>query len=684
MTASVLGVACPSETSCVAVGSYRGSPQSVDRHPVVGGLSGGNWSIVPGPVPPVTVNSQGQLASVACATVTRCFGVGVYLPAQGPTNKTLIEQWNGSAWTVVASPNPARPRVSQLFGIACPTSTSCFAVGSAFSHTLVRKTLVEHWDGHAWSIVPSPNAAQSSTLLHVSCVSDSSCFAVGWSIVNSSLTKTLVERWNGTAWSVVASANVPGAVSSTLADVSCPSATECFAVGESKLTRAGFASALVERWNGTRWSIVPLPAFAAPVEFSRLFGISCPAVTSCFAVGSSLPVNGNTTAVVEHWDGTSWSLVVSPALDAVTTLVAISCASVSNCVAFSGGLIEKFDGTGWTIVPAGGSQSNLTGVSCSSMTQCFAVGDQIDYSVGTFGVQRSVLEQWDGTRWTVAQAAAPPGADALLLSAVACPAVATCFGVGTYERDGVGRKALLERWDGTAWSIVASPDSGATSYEALSDISCSSPTSCFAVGGSDSNALTERWDGTRWAIVASPIPSDSVGEALTNLSCSSSTGCLAVGVGGSPRSGVVLVERWDGSHWSIIAGPAIAGRLTGISCWSDTNCFAVDDGGSTIERWNGTTWSDIVFATRGYHPLTGISCSSGTSCIAVGSPGDSVHPAPYARWDGKKWSLVAIPAPARSVRYVLSDVDCVSAGHCFAVGSSNSAISQFTLAERYS
>ena len=112
--------------------------------------------------------------------------------------------------------------------------------------------------------------------------------------------------------------------------------------------------------------------------------------------------------------------------------------------------------------------------------------------------------------------------------------------------------------------------------------------------------------------------------------------------------------------------------------------FAVDDGGSTIERWNGTNWSVVVFAARGFHPLTGISCSSGTSCIAVGDSGDSTHPAKFVRWDGKKWSLVAAQTPAGAVSYRLSGVDCVTASHCFAVGSSKSAISQFTLAERYS
>ena len=44
-----------------------------------------------------------------------------------------------------------------------------------------------------------------------------------------------------------------GATDSALADVSCPTTTSCFAVGSSGTT-------LIERWNGTKWSIVASPS----------------------------------------------------------------------------------------------------------------------------------------------------------------------------------------------------------------------------------------------------------------------------------------------------------------------------------------------------------------------------------------------------------------------------------------
>ena len=142
------------------------------------------------------------------------------------------------AWSVVPSPNrKAKPQANELFGVTCLSATSCTAVGSGDkkepgSTFAEGKTLVEHWNGTAWSIVPSPNRAGSDVLEGVSCVSASACTAVGWSAAlhANGHGQTLIETWNGTAWSIVPSPN-QGTTGSLLSGVSCVSAGACTAVG---------------------------------------------------------------------------------------------------------------------------------------------------------------------------------------------------------------------------------------------------------------------------------------------------------------------------------------------------------------------------------------------------------------------------------------------------------------------
>jgi hypothetical protein len=97
----------------------------------------------------------------------------------GPSAEPLIESWNGSAWTITTS--PAQPGIN-LGDVACPTSSSCIAVGSFYQAAASDfQTLVETWNGSAWSVVPSPNPAPSEVafLGGISCIRRSQCTAVG-------------------------------------------------------------------------------------------------------------------------------------------------------------------------------------------------------------------------------------------------------------------------------------------------------------------------------------------------------------------------------------------------------------------------------------------------------------------------------------------------------------------------
>lgn len=86
------------------------------------------------------------------------------------------------SWGAIASPNATASGSNVLEDVTCVSATDCWAVGSFFGSSAVR-TLIQHWDGSSWSIVASPNMVatgnnQHNQLVAVTCSSASDCWAV--------------------------------------------------------------------------------------------------------------------------------------------------------------------------------------------------------------------------------------------------------------------------------------------------------------------------------------------------------------------------------------------------------------------------------------------------------------------------------------------------------------------------
>ncbi len=329
---NVSSVRCPSDTVCFAVGN-RDNPHS--QSTMAQRWNGTKWVALNTPIPAGAVSSQ--LTSVVCPTTSNCLAVGQYNTI-APTTKTLVMRWNGKAWTIFPSPNVPSSPVNLLNSIACTSATSCFAVGSSFVSTpdsSAQQTLIEQWNGSTWSIVPSPNQllARDSVLSGVACQNATSCFAVG-NYTNQLVTSTLTEHWDGMSWTIVPSPNPPSSTSNELVGVTC-SAINCVAVGKGHGT-------LVEVWNGTIWGIVTSQNPAGSTG-SSLTGVSCPVVSQCFAVGIQIKAT-KVHRLVEVIPPTGGATIVN------------------------------------VPIPAGETQSNLAGVTCRSVSSCFAVGN---YRTGT-------------------------------------------------------------------------------------------------------------------------------------------------------------------------------------------------------------------------------------------------------------------------------------------------------------
>lgn len=115
--------------------------------------------------------------------------------------QTLIEQWNGTGWSIVTSPNTATTVSNRLIGVSCTSTSFCFCMAEGFappSRGGTDQTLIEEWNGTGWSIVSSPNTSttQNNQFYGVSCTSTSFCMAGGEYVTSSGYNQTLVEEFN--------------------------------------------------------------------------------------------------------------------------------------------------------------------------------------------------------------------------------------------------------------------------------------------------------------------------------------------------------------------------------------------------------------------------------------------------------------------------------------------------------
>ena len=323
------GTSCPSATMCLAVGNYE--THSDNTLGVVEHWNGRKWSIQA--VPPPPGGSQVSLYAVSCTSPTSCTAVGSYVVDRSLKTATLVDYWNGSAWTIQASPDPSS--VSELDGVSCPSATSCTAVGSYGnpSSATVENFLAEHWNGRTWTQQVDRGRAGSSydNLTAVSCTSSTSCMAVGDFQNSSGNALTLAEHWNGSTWTIQPTPNPKGqGAAPYFGGVSCTSSTSCIAVGSYFGSNLD-SFTLAEHWNGATWAIQPTPRSSPSMDLSA---VSCSSARSCIAAGAYQNSVNVEFTLVEEWDGSTWMRQATPnPAGSTPELVAVSCPVATSCTA---------------------------------------------------------------------------------------------------------------------------------------------------------------------------------------------------------------------------------------------------------------------------------------------------------------------------------------------------------------
>lgn len=326
-----------------------------------------------------------------------------------------------------------------------------------------------------------PNSAKNAALQGVASISLNDVWAVGFTDNTGSPNnrQPFTMHWDGMRWHSMSNPTLAGTFN-VLYAVSALSTSDVWAVGEGSLNGNGYNQALIEQWDGVSWSIVPSPNVGVA---SALYSVAnIPGTDQVWAVGSYASNNAD-YALIDFWDGTQWNVLPSPPVNSYNSALQ-SVTAFSTTDAWAVGwdtiagnaqtLVEHWDGTQWNVVPSPNNSPSNTLFSVTPVpntNELWAVGDN-----GGGKNDRTLVEHWDGSVWSVVPSPSLRGSN-LLLGTVAT-ATNDAWSVGYYA----GGKALIEHWDGIQWSIVSQPASKISDSSLWSLSTVPNQTEVWAVG----------------------------------------------------------------------------------------------------------------------------------------------------------------------------------------------------------
>ncbi len=273
----------------------------------------GGWSIVASPDYPNKVSNTFTSTSYLSPTDVWAVGkTGNDLNPQGTMGTPLVQHFDGDQWSIVEVALPANSNVVELNDIEALSPNNVWAVGS-YGNTFnaYTKTLIEHWNGSSWSIVPTPDQPEGSYDSELYAITSVSGKANDIWAVGAYRTPTqqvpIILHWDGVSWS---SSKIPAqANNGALFDVVALSSREVWAVGNNQ-TSTFFSM----RFDGTRWKVVNGPSLAFPVNFIHLDSVSAVNKNDIWVSGhtkGSLLDPNHYSPFLAHWNGSQWENVTA-------------------------------------------------------------------------------------------------------------------------------------------------------------------------------------------------------------------------------------------------------------------------------------------------------------------------------------------------------------------------------------
>ncbi|MEO5951890.1 MAG: hypothetical protein ABIQ44_05400, partial [Chloroflexia bacterium] len=645
----------------------------------------------------------GNLYGVEAASPNDVWAVGYYRPASSPL-QTLIVHWDGSTWTQVSSPNVGTYG-SSLYDISVISAGEIWAVGRVETEGGgYPKAIALRWNGTIWSVVATPDPLfeyQGYALYGVDAVNSNDVWAVGdIDSLDDGYDRTLTFHWDGTAWTKITSPNIipngGNSQNNNLRDVEVVSSTEVWAVG-ARIDN-DYYQTLILRWNGVEWQVIysPSPSFS-----NTLYGITVVSPTEIWVVGDKAFSRRSNLSL--RWDGTYWTETAVPNTGFGDNTLFGTDAVQSNDVWAVGEFVEyaaQPPDPIHTVAERYGQHVCFTptatatpfpfptGTPSPSPTSCDLIWAQstapnrstdnnmlygIDvisptdiWAVGT-GIGRSLTMHWDGLTWNIVESP-NIGTFTNVLYSVSALASNDVWAVGEYSNN-ESKHLLSMHWDGAQWTLNGPPNVGAYS-NTFYGVTAVASNDAWAVGEAysstmqlDTNILIQHWDGTTWTPVSNPIAG-----TLRAVTAVSASDIWAVGYYGWET----VTLHWNGISWSRVPSPNYGGggasNLFGVSAIATNEVWAVGTGGARplTMRWNGTQW-DIVPSPEIYTSiLRGVSALASNDVWAVGDVTN--YELTALHWDGTSWTEVPFFAPVGNSRYTANAVGVVSTKNVWAVG----------------
>jgi hypothetical protein len=300
----------------------------------------------------------------------------------------LTEHWDGATWRDV--PNTGIMFHDEVLqAVAASSATDAWAVGfSRVTNNYGTTQLTAHWDGTAWSVVPTGTTGNRDRLSSVVAFSATDVYAAG--VGNG---QGAIEHWTGSAWNPVTLPSLgPAGATTTVTSLSAKSPTDVWALAqESHVVGTTVVGSVVSlHFDGVSWRATPTATVSGPF---RLTAITEVAPGNIWAVGQTIKTDGtgaSDKALIEHFDGTTWHRVTAPATGLSPTLTGVVARSASDVWAVGSFITAGFpvdrtltlhyDGVSWSTVdsPNTGSTDNLLRAVAASTTEVWAVGQTLN------------------------------------------------------------------------------------------------------------------------------------------------------------------------------------------------------------------------------------------------------------------------------------------------------------------
>jgi photosystem II stability/assembly factor-like uncharacterized protein len=541
-------------------------------------------------------------------------------------------------WTITSTTAPAMQRLN---GVACPSASTCFAVGgSSTGISVVRKSAD---GGTTWATVYS--AVPGVTLSGIACATTSTCVAYVAGLV-----PLLV--WTsdgGTSWIV----RLPQTTVAQVDAVTCPDATTCVA---GALNNLGEPEFLRTTDSGVTWSSrrMPIEAGALLIPYPGLAPMTCVSTSICLIIGG--------TRVAELYrttdGGVHWRQVKLPSH--LVELINVSCPTAHLCVSVGrrgrvGAVYASTDrGHSWRLVAHFPKLAYFSTVACGSATSCVAAG--------TTSQDRSMVTATTTDGAATWHEHAQAGGIEVIFQAVTCVDAATCVLVGE-KAPGVQYVATSSNGGAAFTQVDPQP--------AVSDpisVSCPVVGICERVGISASGGIADHSTdgGVTWTPQTLPLGT----QGLEEVHCPTALVCDAIGYTSASNSEVLFRTVDGGTSWVVSSLPSAMLFTDAWACPTATKCVVAGEDNNfhpIIEVTNdgGVTWSDAALDVKVQQgdEVTSMTCPSANVCVAGGDFGFTSG---YLSTSdgGQNWALAPSAAGGPFGNSIAVSISCSSDTTC--------------------